>query len=189
MGVRKWKTRRDRHRTPQSGSPPLSEFTYFAYFLLFCFKYRAAFVWWGGGGALLWVFGAVCALSLVVESRSFSLRCLLLLRLHGSRVPGLQLLWHMGLVAPQHVGSSRARDWTHVSCIFREILNHWTTREVPFACFWTLISHHSANSASYRTLSVSKKKPSETSVTFYFSNSRLVRNQKMMDCKGKCITV
>ena len=186
--MRKWETRRDRHRTLQSGSPPLSEFTYFAWFFLFCFKYRAAFFWWGWG-ALLWVFGAVCGLSLVVESRSFSLRCLLLLRLHGSRVPGLQLLWHMGLVAPQHVGSSRARDWTHVSCIFREILNHWTTREVPFACFWTLISHHSANSASYRTLSVSEKKDSETSVTCYFSNSRLVRNQKMMDCKGKCITV
>ena len=28
----------------------------------------------------------------------------------------------MGLVAPKHVGSSRTRDWTHVSCISRWIL-------------------------------------------------------------------
>ena len=33
-----------------------------------------------------------------------------------------QWLWHMGLVAPQHVGSSQTRDRTHVSCIGRQIL-------------------------------------------------------------------
>ena len=27
--------------------------------------------------------------------------------------------------------SSRTRDRTHVPCIGRQILNHWTTREVP----------------------------------------------------------
>ena len=37
----------------------------------------------------------------------------------------------MGLVAPQRVGSSQTRDRTHVPCIGREILNYWTTREVP----------------------------------------------------------
>ena len=42
-----------------------------------------------------------------------------------------QHLWLTGLVAPQHVGSSRTRDWTHVPCIGRRILNHWATREVP----------------------------------------------------------
>ena len=26
-------------------------------------------------------------------------------------------LWHMGLIAPQHVGSPQARDWTGVPCI------------------------------------------------------------------------
>ena len=36
-----------------------------------------------------------------------------------------------GLVAPRHVGSSRARDQTCVPCIGRQILNHCTTREVP----------------------------------------------------------
>ena len=48
-----------------------------------------------------------------------------------------QWLWHTGLVALRCVGSSRIRDWTHVSCIGRWTLNHWTTREVPpsFAYF------------------------------------------------------
>ena len=40
-------------------------------------------------------------------------------------------MWHIGLSAPLHVESSRIRDPTHVSCISRQILNHWTTREVP----------------------------------------------------------
>ena len=36
----------------------------------------------------------------------------------------------MGLTAPQHVGSSRIRDQTCVSCIIRWILYHWASREV-----------------------------------------------------------
>ena len=36
----------------------------------------------------------------------------------------------MGLVAPCHMGSSQTRDRTHIACIGRLILNHWTTREV-----------------------------------------------------------
>ena len=35
----------------------------------------------------------------------------------------------MGLVAPQHVGSSQTRNWTHVPYDGRQI-NYWTTREV-----------------------------------------------------------
>ena len=35
-----------------------------------------------------------------------------------------------GWFALWHVGSSQGRDWTHVSCIDRWILNHWTTREI-----------------------------------------------------------
>ena len=38
---------------------------------------------------------------------------------------------YMGIVAPKHVVFSRTRDWTCVPCIGRQILNHWTTREVP----------------------------------------------------------
>ena len=28
-------------------------------------------------------------------------------------------------------GSSPPRDWTHISCIGRQVLYHWTTREAP----------------------------------------------------------
>ena len=48
--------------------------------------------------------------------------------LAGSRVRAQQL-WPTGLVAPRHVGSSRTRARTHVSCTGRRILNHCTTRE------------------------------------------------------------
>ena len=37
----------------------------------------------------------------------------------------------MALVALQHVGCSLTRDGTCVLCIARQILNPWTTREVP----------------------------------------------------------
>ena len=40
------------------------------------------------------------------------------------------LLWCTGLAAPRHVGSSWTRVQTCVPCIGRQILNHWTTREV-----------------------------------------------------------
>ena len=37
----------------------------------------------------------------------------------------------MGLVAPQHVGSSQTRARTRVPCIGRQILNPWAIREAP----------------------------------------------------------
>ena len=40
-------------------------------------------------------------------------------------------LWHAGLVASQHEETFWTRNWTHVPCIGRQILIHWTTREVP----------------------------------------------------------
>ena len=46
-----------------------------------------------------------------------------------------QQLWHMGLAAPWHVGSSPIRDQTCVPCIGRQILNCQTTREGPGLCF------------------------------------------------------
>ena len=42
----------------------------------------------------------------------------------------LQWLWHRGLVASKPVGFPQTRDWTCVPCIGKQILNHWTTREV-----------------------------------------------------------
>ena len=76
----------------------------------------------------------------------FSWRWLLLFRTMGSRVHGLQQLqlfgcraqaqklWHTGLVALQHVGSSWIMDQTLVSCTGGQILYHWTTSEVPSLC-------------------------------------------------------
>ena len=48
----------------------------------------------------------------------------------GSRAQAQQL-WHRGLVAPWHVGSSWTRAQTCVPCIGRWILNHCATKEVP----------------------------------------------------------
>jgi len=42
-----------------------------------------------------------------------------------------QWLWLTSFVAPWHVGSSRTRDQTLVSCIGRQILDHWATRGAP----------------------------------------------------------
>ena len=92
---------------------------------------------------------AMPGFSLVVASRSYSsLWCvgfsfwsLLLLRNVGSRVPGLQWLWRMNFVALRHVESSWIRDRTCVPCIGRQILNCWTTREVPNDNFRGLKQH------------------------------------------------
>ena len=116
---------------------------------------------------LRWVFLAACGLSLVAASggysslwcAGFSLLWLLLLRSTGSKCTGfsscgtwaqqlwlagsraqVQELWHTGLVAPRHVGSSRTRARTRVPCIGRWILNHCATREVPTEVF-TLLSY------------------------------------------------
>ena len=96
--------------------------------------------------------------SLVAASRGysslwctgFSLQWLLLLQSTGSRCTGFsscgtraqqlwlvgsrvqaQQLWCTGLVALWHVGSSRTRAQTRVSCIGRRILSHCATREAP----------------------------------------------------------
>ena len=49
-------------------------------------------------------------------------------------------MWHKGLVALLHVGSSQTRARTHVPCIGRWILNHCATREVPVCFFNCVIS-------------------------------------------------
>ena len=42
-----------------------------------------------------------------------------------------------GWVAPQHVGSSWTRDGVLVSCVDRQILHHWASKEAPFpAVLW-----------------------------------------------------
>ena len=46
----------------------------------------------------------------------------------GSRAQA-RSLWHLGLVVRWRLGSSQTRDRTCVSCIGRQILYHWATRE------------------------------------------------------------
>ena len=55
-------------------------------------------------------------------------------------------LWHVdytsgcvGLVAPWHVGSFPTRHQTRISCIWRWLLNHWTTKNVPVFFFFFVI--------------------------------------------------
>ena len=85
-----------------------------------------------------WVFDAACGLYLAAQaSHCDGFSCCTAwapghraqqLRLPGSRAHDLQLC--TGLVALQHVGSSRIRDRTHVPCVGRRILYHWITGEV-----------------------------------------------------------
>ena len=97
---------------------------------------------------LLWIFIALWGLSLVVAIRGysslwcmgFSLQWLLLLGSMSSRAHWLQLLWHMGLVALRHMGSSWTRDRTCGSHTGRWTPIHWATREVPFyQCFLSIL--------------------------------------------------
>ena len=75
--------------------------------------------------------------------------------LAGSRAQAQQL-WRTGLVASRHVGSSRTRARTRVSCISRRLLNHCDTREV----------------LKYKILGV----------TVYALGKGLVRKQKVFPC-------
>ena len=144
-------------RTEKENSFHLIIFLFFSFINFFqtefLFLFLFLFYFW-----LCWVFIAARGLSLVAVSWGYSslqctdlsLRWLLLLPSTGSRRAGFsscgtwaqqlwlpgsraqaQQLWHTGLVAPQHVGSSRTRAQTRVPCIGRQILSHCTTREVP----------------------------------------------------------
>ena len=115
-------------------------FFFFYKFILFIYYF-----------CLRWVFVAARWLSLVAASRGYSfvaVRGLLiavasLVAEHGLQVHGLQQLWHAasraqaqqmwhtGLVAPRHVGSSWIRAQTRIPCIGRRIPNHCATREDP----------------------------------------------------------
>ena len=74
------------------------------------------------GGELGLLFVVVCGLLIAVAS---------LVAEHGLQGTWAQQLWHTGLVAPRHVGSSQTRARTRVPCIGRRICNHCSTREDP----------------------------------------------------------
>ena len=91
---------------------------------------------------LHWVFIAARGLSLVAGSRryypavlhEFLIAVASLVLESGLQRAWAQQLWCRGLAALRHVESSQSSDQTHISCIGRLILNHWTTRKVHF-CF------------------------------------------------------
>ena len=103
------------------------------------FKFYLFYFW------LLWVFLAVHGLSLVVASRSYSL-----VSVQGCSLQGLLLLWSTGSRVPGFsscsMGSVCGRmahgvflDQRLNLCPLhgRQILNHWTTREV--LCLFKLV--------------------------------------------------
>ena len=92
---------------------------------------------------LRWIFIATHGLSsscgegglLFVAVRRLQAHALQQLWLVGSRAQAQQL-WHMGLVAPQHVGSSWTRARTRVPCIGRQILFFFfLTSLLEYNCF------------------------------------------------------
>ena len=119
--------------------------------LLLCFFNKFIYFIFGCVGSSVAASGGYSSL----RCAGFSLRWLLLLWSMGSRYAGFsscgtwaqqlwlvgsraqaQQLWRTGLVAPQHVGSSRTKAQTHVPCIGRWILNHCATRGVPMPLFF-----------------------------------------------------
>ena len=84
-------------------------------------------------------FLAVVSLHCCVQaSSSCGEQGLLLVAVVGFLLQWLLSVWSIGsrhraeaVVALRHVGSSQTRDGSGVSCIARQILNHWTTREAP----------------------------------------------------------
>ena len=79
---------------------------------------------------------------------------------------GLHWLWCRGLVALEHVEFSRTRAWTHVPCISRWILNHWTTREVPPESLESIYLPPSSLHMSIRTIKVLVTCCSSNPITF-----------------------
>ena len=76
-------------------------------------------------------------------SHCFLLWWLLLFWLTDSTVQA-QYLWYRVLAAPRYVESSRTGDQISVSCIGRQIINHWTTMEVHcwfLAVYLTMLTY------------------------------------------------
>ena len=81
-----------------------------------------------------------CVGSLLYHCEGSSLQRLFSLQSRGLGHAGFrscgtwaQSLWSTRLIDQQHVGSSRARDWTCVPHIVWWTLNHWTTKEAALS--------------------------------------------------------
>ena len=100
---------------------------------------------------IVYLFGCVRVLVAACEIFRCSMRASLQLQPSSSRTSRLQVgpwgMWDLGFWM---------RDWTWVSCIGRQILNHWTTREVLTisldSCIQLIISATSCKPPGKRTL-------------------------------------
>ena len=120
--------------------------SYSWYYPGFCFKINFIFIYLFIFGCVwssflcegfLWLWGAGATLN--HGARAFHCRGL---SCCGAQAPDAQAqqLWHTGLVAPRHVGSSQTRAQTRVPCIGRQILNHCAAREALPRIFETVFS-------------------------------------------------
>ena len=106
----------------------LKIYSFLAVLGLHCFAWAFSNCDWGT--TLRW---GMRAASFVTEHRLLGMQASVVaahrLNSCGSRAlrAQAQQLWHMGLVAPQHVVSSQIRDQICVPCIGRQILIHCTT--------------------------------------------------------------
>ena len=85
----------------------------------------------------------------------------------------------MGLVALQHVGSSRTRVWIWVSCIGRRVLYHWATREAQKFILKAYLLHYTDLEAGHTKL---KRGVDPAVVMLWWGEKTCLRRQ------GVCIT-
>ena len=79
---------------------------------------------------------------------------------------GFSSCGHTDLLAPWYVGSSWTRDWTCVPCVGRQILNQWTTREVPGKSLAWLIDAVCPRANGIWVNSRAKSVPSQSETTY-----------------------
>ena len=96
-------------------------------------------------GCSLWCLLAVA--SLVAEHRRWGVHAPVLAARRLAQYCGVQAsaAVAMGSVALRHVESSQTGRGTCVLCISRQILNHWTTREVPVSTFLAIVNSASVD--------------------------------------------
>ena len=58
---------------------------------------------------------------------------------HRLQGPWASVVVVYGISCPRHVGSSETKNGTHVPSIGRQILNHWSTREVHGKIFLNIV--------------------------------------------------
>ena len=126
----------------------MSSFFFFNKFILFIYLFLAALglrccvlaLSSCGEQGLLFVAvrGLLVAVAPLIAEHGLQAHRLQQLWLVSSRAQAQQL-WHTGLVALRHVGSSWTKARTRVPCIVRWILNYCATREAPPTSFLILI--------------------------------------------------